>query len=109
MAEEAIATAKEYLARYDADNAALVSLDPRNGKSCMVGSADYFDTEHAGNFNIDWPAPRVQRLSRLSTPVLKKGTWSPARPSGMLEPTARYRPQNFDGSERDQLPFAPRS
>ncbi len=39
--------------RYKADNAALVALDPRNGDVlALVGSSDYFDIEHEGNFNV---------------------------------------------------------
>jgi len=36
-----------------ADNAALVAIDPGAGQIlAMVGSRDYFDTEHDGNFNV---------------------------------------------------------
>ena len=38
---------------YDAENAALVASDPRNGEILvMVGSRDYFDTKIDGNYNI---------------------------------------------------------
>jgi 1A family penicillin-binding protein len=38
---------------YNAENAALVAIDPRTGDVLtMVGSRDYFDTEIEGNFNI---------------------------------------------------------
>lgn len=45
--------ALENAERFDAENAALVSIDPRNGEVLtMVGSRDYFDEEIDGNFNI---------------------------------------------------------
>lgn len=38
---------------YNASNAALVSLDPKTGQIiAMVGSRDYWDTEHDGNVNV---------------------------------------------------------
>lgn len=39
--------------KYKARNAALVSVDPKTGELlAMVGSRDYFDTDHGGNFNV---------------------------------------------------------
>lgn len=39
--------------RYKATNAALVSVDPKTGQLlAMVGSRDYFDVAHGGNFNV---------------------------------------------------------
>ncbi|MBI3572687.1 MAG: PBP1A family penicillin-binding protein [Candidatus Kerfeldbacteria bacterium] len=36
-----------------ADNAALVAIDPKTGQVlAMVGSRDFFDTAHDGNFNV---------------------------------------------------------
>ncbi len=38
---------------YKASNAALVSIDPKNGDVlALVGSANYFDTANQGNFNV---------------------------------------------------------
>jgi 1A family penicillin-binding protein len=53
-AEEALATHAEMLKKkYEARNAALVALDPRNGDIlAMVGSLDYFDTANDGNVNV---------------------------------------------------------
>lgn len=45
--------ALENAADYNAKNAALVAIDPRNGEVLvMVGSRDYFDKEIPGNYNI---------------------------------------------------------
>jgi penicillin-binding protein 1C len=39
--------------QFNASNAALVAVDPKTGGiRVMVGSRDYFDMEHEGNFNI---------------------------------------------------------
>ena len=39
--------------RHDAENAALIAIDPANGEILtMVGSRDYFDPDIDGNFNI---------------------------------------------------------
>lgn len=40
-------------AKFDAENAALITIDPNTGQILtMVGSRDYFDEEIDGNFNI---------------------------------------------------------
>ncbi len=39
--------------KYKADNAALVAVDPRTGQLlALVGSRDYWDIEHSGNYNV---------------------------------------------------------
>jgi 1A family penicillin-binding protein len=39
--------------RYNATNASLVAIDPHTGDlKALVGSADYFDVEREGNFNV---------------------------------------------------------
>lgn len=48
---------KQYVAenevKFNAHNAGLVAVDPKTGQILvMVGSRDYFDIEHEGNFNI---------------------------------------------------------
>lgn len=54
IAEEAInAFADKNAKNYNANNAALVSLDPKNGQIlAMVGSKDYFNKEIDGNVNV---------------------------------------------------------
>lgn len=45
--------AEENEKKYNAHNAGLVVVDPKTGQILvMVGSRDYFDIEHEGNFNI---------------------------------------------------------
>lgn len=39
--------------QFNANNTALVAVEPKTGAiKVMVGSRDYFDTEHEGNFNV---------------------------------------------------------
>ena len=52
-AEEAIASGVPKLSKYNASNAALVAVDPKNGQILtMVGSKDYFDVSIDGNVNV---------------------------------------------------------
>jgi len=45
--------AEENDAKYKASNAAMVAIDPKTGQIlAMVGSRDYFDIAHEGNFNV---------------------------------------------------------
>ena len=54
LAEETVEKyAKINKEKYKASNAAMVSIDPKNGDLlALVGSADYFDIENEGNFNV---------------------------------------------------------
>jgi membrane peptidoglycan carboxypeptidase len=51
--EEVTAGVTKIEKRYNASNAALVAVDAKTGQIlAMVGSRDFFDTEHDGNFNV---------------------------------------------------------
>lgn len=54
IAEETVETVGEInKQKYNAKNAALVSVDPKTGELlAMVGSRDYFDIENEGNYNV---------------------------------------------------------
>ena len=52
-AEDAIASGSSKLGAYGANNAAMVSTDPKTGQIfAMVGSKDYFDIANDGNVNV---------------------------------------------------------
>lgn len=53
-AEDLVAKYAEVnLKKYKAGNAALVAIDPKTGDVlALVGSKNYFDVEHEGNFNV---------------------------------------------------------
>lgn len=53
MAESAVTDGIIKIEKYGGSNAALVSINPKTGQIlAMVGSRDYFDTEHDGNVNV---------------------------------------------------------
>lgn len=54
IADEVVAEkTANYLEKYNANNAALVSIDPKNGQVlAMVGSRDYFNDEISGQVNV---------------------------------------------------------
>lgn len=53
VAEQVIADKYESLLEFDATNTALLSYDPTNGDIlAMVGSADYFNDEISGKYNV---------------------------------------------------------
>ncbi|MFH0854022.1 MAG: penicillin-binding protein [bacterium] len=52
-AETAIANGMKNAENFGASNAALAAIDPKTGQILsMVGSRDYFDIKHDGNFNV---------------------------------------------------------
>jgi membrane peptidoglycan carboxypeptidase len=52
-AEQSISEGVPKLSKYNASNAALVAVDPKNGQVlAMVGSKDYFDVSIDGNVNV---------------------------------------------------------
>ncbi len=62
--------------KFDAENAALVAIDPKTGHIlAMVGSRDYFDTEIDGNFNatIAYRQPGSAFKPFVYAEALKKG------------------------------------
>lgn len=53
IAERAVPEGIERNAKYNAGNAALVAIDPKNGEIlAMQGSKDYWDKENDGNVNV---------------------------------------------------------
>lgn len=53
IAEEEVKKGADRNEKYNASNAALVAIDPKTGQVlAMVGSRDYFDQQHDGNFNV---------------------------------------------------------
>lgn len=53
VAERAVKNGLDKVRQLGGSNAALVAIDPKTGEIVsMVGSADYFDTEHDGNVNV---------------------------------------------------------
>jgi len=104
LAENTIANQRNLLASYNANNASLVSIDPRSGEIlAMVGSADYFDPSIDGQVNNataeHQPGSAFKPFTYLTS--FMKG-YNPATvlldtpatfPDGINGP---YKPQNVD-------------
>ena len=108
IAEEVITEkAENNTERYNANNAALIALDPKNGQILtMVGSKDYFDVENDGNVNVTTRnrQPGSSMKPIIYAAALKKGY----TPNTVLfdlvttfkTATGDYTPHNYDLEER---------
>ena len=101
LAQEAIDETVPKLDRYNATNAALVSIDPKTGEIlAMVGGKDYFDTEHDGNVNV---AVANRQPGSSFKPIVYATAFKQARfnPAFVLFdlPTdfGGYQPNNYNG------------
>lgn len=101
--------------KFDAENAAIVSIDPRNGEILtMVGSRDYFDEEIDGNFNI---TTSERQPGSVFKPIVYANAFSKGyRPSTIVfdletefsttcdnNPDSCYSPQNYDNIFRGPI------
>jgi 1A family penicillin-binding protein len=88
------------LPRAKASNAGLVAIDPKTGQLlAMVGSVDYFDREHEGNFNV---ATGLRQPGSAGKPIvyatLFEGKWNPGSVVWDVQTDFNgYKPNNFDG------------
>lgn len=108
LAEETIAEfAEKNSKNFNANNAALVSIDPSTGQIlAMVGSKDYFDTENDGNVNV---ATRPRQPGSSFKPIVyaaafTKG-YTPETKLFDVETIFKtemedYSPKNYDEEER---------
>lgn len=100
-AEESIANNAKKLDRYNASNAALVSVDTQSGEIlAMVGSKDYFDIEHDGNVNV---TDSLRQPGSSFKPIVYATAFKTRFFPGFTLfdlPTDfnGYKPQNYDGS-----------
>ncbi|MEK7125000.1 MAG: transglycosylase domain-containing protein [Patescibacteria group bacterium] len=106
--------------RYKASNAALVAVDPRSGGViALVGSHDYFDIEHEGNFNVAtalrqpgsafkpfaYAAAFIKGYPDATTLFDVRTEFNPLCSANALQQKDRlgdkcYHPQNYDGLYR---------
>lgn len=100
-AEKLLAESKSHLAKYNAENAALVAINPKNGEIlAMVGSIDFFSNEIDGEVN-------VTIMPRQPGSSFKPIVYAEAFSKGYQPETALYDVRtNFgpDGSGRDYIP-----
>lgn len=94
--------------RYNANNAALVSIDPKTGQIlAMVGSRDFFNNDIDGNVNVTvrdrQPGSSFKPLSYAT--LLKQDSWG----AGSIFYDVKtdfgggYTPHNYDGSYRGNV------
>ncbi|PIR44624.1 MAG: penicillin-binding protein [Candidatus Vogelbacteria bacterium CG10_big_fil_rev_8_21_14_0_10_51_16] len=122
--QQAEATAREFAPeieeKFNAKNVGIVATDPKSGHVlAMVGSRDYFDQEHEGNFNVTLahrqpgstfkPFVYATAFMKGYTPdtvVFDLATEFNANcPPASLPPSSStcYRPQNYDGLYRGPM------
>jgi 1A family penicillin-binding protein len=100
-AEQAIINNTKKLDRYNASNAALVSLDTQSGEIlAMVGSKDYFDIENDGNVNV---TDSLRQPGSSFKPIVYatafKNRFFPGFTLFDLSTDFNgYKPQNYDGT-----------
>lgn len=100
-AQAAIDKGMSKVESYGGSNAALVSVKPETGEIlAMVGSHDYFDTEHDGNVNVT--LAQRQPGSSFKPIVYATGLKGKYNPATVLwdVPTdfGNYRPNNYNGN-----------
>jgi len=108
IAEETISEkTKNYLEKYDANNAALVAIDPKTGQIlAMVGSRDYFDDSIDGQVNV---ATRPRQPGSSMKPLVYAALFELGyNPNTILydvltnfstDPASPYIPKNYNGKE----------
>ncbi|MFA5155683.1 MAG: penicillin-binding protein [Patescibacteria group bacterium] len=108
-AEEAIAArTKDYPKKYNANNAALVSIDPKTGQIlAMVGSRDFFDDSIDGQVNV---ATRPRQPGSSMKPIVYAALFEKGySPNTILydvdtnfstDQGQPYSPHNYDLKER---------
>ncbi len=98
---------KNYIKRYKANNAALVSIDPKTGQIlAMVGSRDYFDNSIDGQVNV---ATRLRQPGSSMKPIVYAALFEKGyTPNTLLydtvtnfstNPNKSYEPHNYDNKE----------
>ncbi len=120
IAEEiAFDYAKENKEKFNAENAAIVAVDPKTGEILtMVGSRDYFDKEIDGAFNVTLakrqpgstfkPFVYAEAFKKGYTPDtvvfdLKTQFSTKCAPNDMTMGNGCYSPENYDGLFRGPI------
>jgi len=113
LAEDTIKNSKADIEKRGASNAAMAVIDSKTGQIlAMVGSLDYFDTEHEGNYNVT--LAKRQPGSSFKPFVYSKLFEKGFTPETMLfdsetefsvidDPEESYKPQNYDGKFRGPI------
>ncbi len=109
IAEEVIAEkTKDYPQKYNANNASLISIDPKTGQIlAMVGSRDYFDDSIDGQVNV---STRPRQPGSSMKPIVYAALFEKGyTPDTILydvvtnfstDSSQPYTPHNYDSKER---------
>lgn len=101
LAEETLRNSKNHLSNFNADNAAIVVIEPTTGKIlAMVGSLDYFDENIDGEVNV---ATRLRQPGSSFKPIVYAKSFE----KGLEPETLLYDVKtNFgpDGTGKDYIP-----
>lgn len=103
QAEQAIAAGMDRVRSRGGSNAALVAVSPTNGEIvAMVGSSNYFDTEHDGNVNVTLSARQPgSSFKPIVYAAAFKDKYNPASTIWDVSTDfGKYRPNNYSGTFR---------
>lgn len=104
MAEEAVAkNVDQNRGVYNATNASLVAMNPKNGQIlAMVGSRNFFDKKIDGNVNVSVMSrqPGSSFKPFIYATLMKKNNWGPGSTFYDLRTNfgGGYSPNNYDGA-----------
>lgn len=104
QAEEAISKNESKFLKYGANNAALVSIDPKTGQIlAMVGSRDFFNQDIDGNVNVTTMArqPGSSFKPFGYATLMKQDSWGPGSTLYDFKTDfgGGYIPSNYDGKD----------
>jgi membrane peptidoglycan carboxypeptidase len=102
IAEKTIGDNIENIELQGGDNASLVSINPKNGHILvMVGSRDYFDNDHNGQYNVAvalrQPGSSIKPLVYLS--AFEKGYYPETVIYDVVTDFNGYKPNNYNYKE----------
>lgn len=111
LAERTLKEELEKLVNLNVTNAAVVILKPQTGEIlAMVGSKDYFDTEHDGNVNVVIrPRQPGSSIKVVNYALALSNGMSPATiikdtpVTFLVEDQPSYAPQNYEGNYRGNV------
>jgi 1A family penicillin-binding protein len=111
LAEGVVKEEVDKLARLNVSNGAVVVLNPQTGEIlAMVGSKDYFDTEHDGNVNVTTSLRQpgssikiVNYAQALANGYTAASILSDTPVTFSVPGQPPYSPKNYDGAFRGNL------
>jgi membrane carboxypeptidase/penicillin-binding protein len=111
LAEKVVKEEVDKLARLNVTNGAVVVLSPQTGEIlAMVGSKDYFDTEHDGNVNVTTSLRQpgssikiVNYAQALANGYTAASILSDTPVTFSVPGQPPYSPKNYDGAFRGNL------